>query len=184
MLLYNKRAPLHSNIPSRARLKLEAAIDSSTWIPKVRFLDTARAGAQVILFSPPNPHEMQFLSLAPITLDLAASDQQTGRQRADSLLIDERDEVETNRMENLVKKMALHFPKHEGQPTQGAEVLNTCIDQVTLLSAKANQRLTAPGNCRTFFSGTINNDIRNLENVLLVCRTESVNRPPISVIMS
>jgi hypothetical protein len=116
---------------------MEAAIDSSTWIPKFTFLDTAKVEKQIILFSPPNPHEMQFFSLTPIMLDLAASDQQSGRrQRADSVIIDERDEHETVRMENLVSKVALHFPRQQGQPTQGAEILKTIIDQVNSLSQK------------------------------------------------
>lgn len=76
---------------------------------------------------------MQFFSLTPITLDLAASDRQIGRRRADSVVVDERDELETVRMNNLVTKMALHFPKRQGQPTQGADILKTSIDQVCLL---------------------------------------------------
>jgi len=73
---------------------------------------------------------MQFFSLTPITLDLAASDLEQGRRRADSVVIDERDEGETKRMAELVKKMTLHFPRREGQPTQGAEILKASINQV------------------------------------------------------
>jgi hypothetical protein len=75
---------------------------------------------------------MQFFSMTPITLDLAASDQKIGRRRADSVVVDERDELENVRMDNLVFKMALHFPKREGQPTQGADILKASIDQVCL----------------------------------------------------
>lgn len=73
---------------------------------------------------------MQFFSLTPITLDLAASDLQIGRRRADSVVIDERDETETTRIKTLVNKMSLHFPRKEGQPIQGSEILKTSIDQV------------------------------------------------------
>jgi hypothetical protein len=73
---------------------------------------------------------MQFFSLTPITLDLAASDRQIGRRRADSVVIDERDDRETVRMEGLVKKMALHFPRRENQPIEGAQILMESIDQV------------------------------------------------------
>ena len=131
-LIYNKKSPSNPNIPTRARLKLQADIDSDTSIPKFTFLDDGMIETQVILFSPPNPHEMQFFSLAPITLDLAATDRQNRRRRADSVVAYERDELETVRMDNLVAKMALHFPKREGQPTQGADILKPSIDQVAL----------------------------------------------------
>lgn len=110
---------------------------------------------------------MQFFSLTPITLDLAASDQKIGRRRADSVVFDERDELETVRMDNLVVKMALHFPKREGQPTQGADILKASIDQVCLhgKSKKSNNRLIVPGNSRIFFNAILNNDIHNLVNV-------------------
>ena len=129
-MTYNKKDPSNSNIPSRVRLKLQAAIDSVTSVPKFTFLDDGKIETQVILFSPPNPHEMQFFSLTPITLDLAATDKQNRRRRADSVVVDERDEFETVRMDNLVAKMALHFPKRQGQPTQGADILKSTIDQV------------------------------------------------------
>ena len=131
-LTYNKKGPSTPNISSRARLKLQADIDSDTSIPKFTFLDDGTIETQVILFSPPNPHEMQFFSLTPITLDLAATDRQNRRRRADSVVADERDELETVRMDNLVSKMALHFPNREGQPTQGADILKASIDQVPL----------------------------------------------------
>ena len=76
---------------------------------------------------------MQFFSLTPITLDLAAADQQNRRRRADSVVVDERDEFENVRMDKLVAKMALHFPTRQGQPTQGADILKPSIDQVDLL---------------------------------------------------
>ena len=132
-LTYNEKGPSIPNIPSRVRLKLQAGIDSVTSIPKFIFLDDGKIESQVILFSPPNPHEMQFFSLTPITLDLAATDQQNRRRRADSVVVDERDEFENVRMDNLVAKMALHFPKRQGQPTQGADILKASIDKVDLL---------------------------------------------------
>ena len=132
-LTYEKRGPSNPNISSRTRLKLQAAITSNSAIPKVSFLNESKVEAQIILFSPPNPHEMQFFSLPPITLDLAALEHQNGRRRADSVVIDERDEVETVRMEHLVAKMALHFPKRQGQPIQGAEILKSSIDQVLFI---------------------------------------------------
>jgi len=72
---------------------------------------------------------MQFFSLTPITLNLAAADHQGGRRpRADSVVMDEQSE---NR--NLVIKMALHFPRRQGQPTQGADTLQKSIGQVSVL---------------------------------------------------
>jgi hypothetical protein len=132
-LTYNKRGPSKPNISSRVRLKLQAAVDSVSSIPKFTFLDDGKIETQVILFSPPNPHEMQFFSLTPITLDLAAADQQNRRRRADSVVVDERDEFENVRMDKLVAKMALHFPTRQGQSTQGADILKPSIDQVDLL---------------------------------------------------
>ena len=73
---------------------------------------------------------MQFFSLTPITLDLAASDREQGRRRADSVVVDEREETETARMDQLVQKMGLHFPRRQGQPTQGADTLHISINQV------------------------------------------------------
>ena len=73
---------------------------------------------------------MQFFSLTPITLDLAASDRRIGRRRADSVVVDERDDSETARMEGLVAKMALHFPRRKDQPIEGAQILVESIDQV------------------------------------------------------
>jgi len=141
-LTYENRTPSNQYIPSRARLKLQAAIDPTCSIPQIKFLDSTKVEIQVILYTPPNPHEMQFFSLTPITLDLAASDQQVGRRRADSVVIDERDEVETVRMDNLVAKMTLHFPKRQGLQTQGAEILKTSIDQVmvTVLGLTLDQQ--------------------------------------------
>jgi hypothetical protein len=165
ILTYNKNGLSNSNIPSQIGIKLQAAIDSTTYIPKFTFLDTGKVETQVILFSPPNPHEMQFFSLTPITLDLAASDRKNGRPRADSVAIDERDELETVRMENLVHKMSLHFPKRQGQPTQGANILRTSIDQVSLLRKLTYRRLIVHGNSRIFFNGIINNDTHNRANV-------------------
>jgi hypothetical protein len=133
VLVYDGRAPSNSNIPSFTRLKLQAGIDPSTNIPTITFLDKEKVETQIILFSPPNPHEMQFFSLTPITLDLAASDRQNGRARSDSVIIDERDDYETARMNDLVNKMSLHFPKRQGQSIQGAEILKTSIDQVHFL---------------------------------------------------
>jgi hypothetical protein len=75
---------------------------------------------------------MQFFSLTPITLDLAASDLANGRRRADSMVIDERDQDETARMDVLVRKMAQHFPRRQGMPTHGAEILQSSINQVCL----------------------------------------------------
>jgi hypothetical protein len=75
---------------------------------------------------------MQFFSLTPITLDLAASDFANGRRRADSMVIDERDQNETARMDVLVRKMAQHFPRRQGQPTHGADILQSSISQVCL----------------------------------------------------
>jgi len=63
-------------------------------------------------------------------LDLSASDVRIGRRRADSMIIDERDENETHRMDILVQKMTQHFPRRESQPTQGAETLQASISQV------------------------------------------------------
>jgi phosphatidylinositol glycan class Q protein len=130
MLKYEDVLPSNSNIQPRARLKLQASIDSSSQIPQIKVLDTSKVETQVILFTPPNPHEMQFFSLTPITLDLSASDVRIGRRRADSMIIDERDENETRRMDVLVQKMTQHFPRREGQPTQGAEILQASISQV------------------------------------------------------
>lgn len=129
ILSYEDQIPHNTNIPY-SRLKLRASIDAASYIPKIAFLDNSKVETQVILFSPPNPHEMQFFSLTPITLDLAASDREQGRRRADSVVVDERDESESVRMAVLVQKMALHFPRRQGQPTQGAEVLAPSIDQV------------------------------------------------------
>jgi len=132
-LTYENRTPSNQYVPSRPRLKLQAALDPTCSIPQITFLDSAKVETQIILYTPPNPHEMQFFSLTPITLDLAASDHQVGRRRADSVVIGERDEVENMRMDNLVAKMALHFPKRQGLQTQGAEILKTSIDQVPLI---------------------------------------------------
>jgi hypothetical protein len=117
-------------MPLRTQFKLQAEIYSSTAIPKITFLEALKVETQVLLFTPPNPHEMQFFSLTPITLDLAASDLENGRRRADSVVIDERDEPETKRMDQLVQKMASHFPRREEQPTQGAHILKASINQV------------------------------------------------------
>ena len=76
---------------------------------------------------------MQFFSLTPITLDLAASDNEQRRKRSDSVVADERDEIETKRMDTLVQKMALHFPRRTNQPIEGAETLQTSINQVISL---------------------------------------------------
>jgi len=160
-LTYENRTPSNQYISSRARLKLQAAIDPTCLIPRITFFD--KVEIQVILYTPPNPHEMQFFSLTPITLDLAASDQQVGRRRADSVVIDERDELETVRMDNLVAKMALHFPKRQGLQTQGAEILKTSIDQVRSLCS-TNSRSTVHGNCRICCSETINRNIPSQEN--------------------
>lgn len=130
ILKYNNLAPSNANIPSRTRFNLQAEMSASSTIPKITFLDDSKVETQVILFTPPNPHEMQFFSLTPITLDLAASDLEHGRRRADSVVTDERDETETKRMDQLVQKMAQHFPKRQGQPTQGAEILKASINQV------------------------------------------------------
>ena len=130
MLKYEDVLPSNSNIQPRAKLKLQASINSSSQIPQIKVLDTLKVETQVILFTPPNPHEMQFFSLTPITLDLSASDVRIGRRRADSMIIDERDENETHRMDILVQKMTQHFPRREGQPTQGAETLQASISQV------------------------------------------------------
>jgi phosphatidylinositol N-acetylglucosaminyltransferase subunit Q len=134
IISYEDKTPQNANIPT-SRLKLRASIDAMSPIPKITFLDKSKIETQVILFSPPNPHEMQFFSLTPITLDLAASDREQGRRRADSVVIDERDESETARMELLVQKMGLHFPRKKGQPTQGAAVLPSSIDQVFPLAS-------------------------------------------------
>ena len=130
MLKYEDVLPSNSNIQPRAKLKLQASINSSSQIPQIKVLDTLKVETQVILFTPPNPHEMQFFSLTPITLDLSASDVRIGRRRADSMIIDERDENETHRMDILVQKMTQHFPRRESQPTQGAETLQASISQV------------------------------------------------------
>lgn len=119
-----------TTLPLRTRLRLHASIDSSASFPRIRFSDVSNVETQIILFSPPNPHEMQFFSLTPITLDLAASDLANGRPRADSMVVDERDQSETARMDVLVQKMGQHFPRREGQPTQGADLLQAAISQV------------------------------------------------------
>jgi len=92
---------------------------------------------------------MQFFSLTPITLDLAASDRQIGRRRADSVVIDERDDKETARMEGLVTKMALHFPRRKNQPIEGAQILVESIDQVVL--PPVDQTLMADKQCMGTF---------------------------------
>lgn len=128
MLAFENRNP--ANLSLRTRLKLHASIDSLSQFPRIQFSDVSDVEAQIILFSPPNPHEMQFFSLTPITLDLAASDLANGRPRADSMVVDERDQSETARMDVLVQKMGQHFPRREGQPTQGADLLQAAISQV------------------------------------------------------
>jgi len=180
MLKYEDIAPSNSNIQPRARLKLEASINSASTIPQIKLLDTAKVELQVILFTPPNPHEMQFFSLTPITLDLSASDVIIGRRRADSMIVDERDETETRRMDVLVHKMTQHFPRREDQPTQGAEILQESISQVCLNYFFANSRLTVPGNYQIFFCETVNSDTPNLENEPSVSPTASANKPPTS----
>ena len=130
MLKYEDVAPSNSNIQPRVRLKLEASINPTSSIPQIKLLDSSKVETQVILFIPPNPHEMQFFSLTPITLDLSASDVIIGRRRADSMIVDERDESETRRMDILVQKMTQHFPRRQDQPTQGAEILQASISQV------------------------------------------------------
>ena len=133
-LNYKDKIPTNANVFSQPRLTLRASITTASHIPKISFLDKPKVETQVILFSPPNPHEMQFFSLTPITLDLAASDHDQGRRRADSIVIDERNDIETARMDRLVQKMALHFPRRQGQPVQGAETLRASINQVSPLN--------------------------------------------------
>jgi phosphatidylinositol N-acetylglucosaminyltransferase subunit Q len=129
ILTYEDSRPKVPKETPWTKLKLEAAIDKTSWIPKLTFYDSGQGETQIILFSPPNPHGMQFFSLTPITLDLAASGQ-GGRQRADSII--ERDDSETARMDDLVKKVGFHFPRHPSQPIQGSEILTMSIDQVYL----------------------------------------------------
>lgn len=109
---------------------------------------------------------MQFFSLTPITLDLAASDRQIGRRRADSVVVDERDHQETVRMEGLVSKMALHFPRRKNQPIEGAQLLMESIDQVPNHNSPSDEaygRSTVRGNFQIYYNDTVN-DTPNLAN--------------------
>ena len=128
---------------------------------------------------------MQFFSLTPITLDLAASDREQRRRRADSVVVDERDESETARMEQLVQKMALHFPRRQGQPTQGAEVLPASINQVYRpCQVILIFRSIVHGNYPSYFSVTISKSIHSLGNVHSAYPTEFANKLPISATTS
>jgi hypothetical protein len=91
---------------------------------------------------------MQFFSLTPITLDLSEADRHSGRKRSDSVAQDERAPGETARMVVLKSKMLQHFPRRSGQPTQGAEILRTAVDQVCFCAwdHKVNDRLIRLGN--------------------------------------
>jgi hypothetical protein len=179
MLKYDDIAPSNSNIQPRARLKLEASMNSTSIIPQIKLLDTSKVETQVILFTPPNPHEMQFFSLTPITLDLSASDVIIGRRRADSMIIDERDASETRRMDILVHKMTQHFPRRQDQPVQGAEILQESISQVHLFHIAGNSRSIVPGNYQIYYCEIVNNVIPNPGNELSVSLTVSANKQPI-----
>ena len=92
--------------------------------------------------------------------------------------------METARMERLVNKMALHFPRRLGQPTEGAEILGTSIDQVQKFVGKPNIRLTVLGNYPTSSNEIADSDIPNLVNERLAYLTAFANKLQILAIIS
>ena len=115
----------------------------SSPFPSIYCPPISRINVQIILFDRPNPHQMQYLSLTPISLvlgDKISSEHAAPGRISESDLDDEKDQ--TKRKE-LLKKLRLHTVIRH-QPTQKEIMLptvlaqvNCCAELAKLISANA-----------------------------------------------
>ncbi|KAI9831191.1 MAG: phosphatidylinositol N-acetylglucosaminyltransferase subunit gpi1 [Phylliscum demangeonii] len=96
-----KASPLES-------CQLSAFTTSASSFPRILRSPAARNTVQVVVFDPPDPTRMQYMSLDPIPLALAGSMDREGHATVGFETLDQEEMKEWERKRKLVEKMKLH----------------------------------------------------------------------------
>ena len=95
--------------PSFNPAKLCAYTFQGTELPQIYCPSAAKISVQIIMFDRPNPDQMEYLSLHPITLTLGEQNRPTGFSPGNPVLIDVEEQEEKLRVAKLVEKLKLHI---------------------------------------------------------------------------
>ena len=145
----------YPELPTSFELGKISAYISPKWKrPQILCPPDAGVSIQIVLFDPPNPNNLQYLSLDPILLSLGDSMQSRFTRTADQLdEIEEEEEQERRRKQHLVSKLKFHTVVRH-QPSRLEVALPVILRQINCVQEVAdllqrNSPLVGPRRKRT-----------------------------------